>query len=547
MEAKTMKRLLFCMCILAAASIAACGFGQREEADLVVLNARVFTVSSEAPFAEAVAVKEGRILAVGRSGQIDDFVGPSTKVLDVKGRLVTPGFIDSHCHFASGGRSLAMLNLRGARSVSEIQQRIARWIENLPKGAPVFGTGSFPNTSLFPGLGWPTREILDAVAPENPVVIRRGGGHAVWVNSLSLKRSGIDRDTEVPYGGEIVKDPQTGQPTGILKEAAQRLIKVRNPSTPKQDIERALKYASRMGLTGVTTSAGLEELDVFRELDREGKLTLRVYGWLPIGSMDTVIEKRIQQGQGDDMVRVGFLKIFIDGTIGVRSALMFEPFSEEPGNTGLAQYQEDEFNALVEKAHANGLQVGVHAIGDKGVNWVLNAIERAQTKHGKKGLRHRVEHNTVNLASDTERFAEMGVIASMQPNITGNQSYRETRLGRERARRVDMWRTLLDDGAVLAWGTDWPVSDINPMLNLHRLVTRYPEQRLSMEEAIKYYTYGGAYACFQEENRGTIEVGKLADMVVFSKDLLEIAPEEILDTEVLYTVLGGKIVYQAEQ
>jgi len=357
-------------------------------------------------------------------------------------------------------------------------------------------------------------------------------------------KSLITKDTEVPEGGEIVLDPKTGEPTGILKEAASSLMTVRDKPEPKEDIERALKHAARLGLTSIQTGSYLEEIEIFKQLKDEGKLTLRVYAWLPAGGIDDYIEKGIKQGQGDEIVKVGFLKIFIDGTIGVRSALMFEPFAEEPGNTGLAQYEEEDFYALVEKAHLNGYQIGVHAIGDKAVHWVLNAIERAQQRHGKKGLRHRVEHNTVNILADTKRFRELGVIASMQPTITGNEMYKRVRLGVERARRVDMYKTLLNNRAMLAWGTDWPVSSLNPMNNLHELVTRYyPEQRLTMYEAIKYYTYGSAYASFEEDIKGTLEVGKLADMVILSQNLFAIDPKEIPNTEVLYTIVGGKIIY----
>jgi len=428
-------------------------------------------------------------------------------------------------------------------SVKALQDILAEQVEEVPEGDPIFGTGSFPNTALFPGLGWPTKEILDEVAPDNPVVINRGGGHAIWVNSRALEISGITGETEPPYGGEIVKDPATGEPTGILKEAAQSLLEVERPYTPKVYIERALEHAAELGLTGICTSTGRREREVFQELASGEKLTLRVYAWLSIGSIDTYIEEGIRQGQGDDMVRIGFLKAFLDGTIGVRSALTFESFTEEPGNTGLAQYGEEEFYALVDKAHEHGFQIGVHAIGDRAVHWVLNAVERAQNRHGRKDLRHRVEHNTVNTLEDTNRFSELGVVASMQPNITGGQQYRVIRLGEERARRVDMWRTLLDRGAMLCWGTDWPVSILNPLHNLYALVMRYPEQRLTMAEAIKHYTYGAAYASFQEDIKGTLEVGKLADMVVLSRDLFSIPPRDILRTRVVYTILGGKIVY----
>ncbi|MFC1731589.1 amidohydrolase [candidate division KSB1 bacterium] len=539
-----MKRtMLLWILIPAVLLVLSCDSRSKDYADLVLINGNIYTVSEDNPREQAVAVKDGRIQAVGSDKHIDALRGPDTILLDVQGKLVIPGFIDAHCHFASGGKSLADLDLRQVNSIDEIKQKITAKIKELPEGAPVFGRGSFPNTSLFPGLGWPTKEILDEVSPDNPVVIRRGGGHAVWINTRALQQSGIIKESAAPYGGEIVKNPDTGEPTGILKEAAQSLVRIRGGSTPKEDIERALIHSAKLGLTGICTSSSLNEIEIFRELDKIGTLTLRVNAWLPVSGIDNYIEKGIKQGQGDEKVKIGFLKIFIDGTIGVRSALMFESFSEEPGNTGLAQFEEEEFYARIEKAHKNGYQTGTHAIGDKGVNWVLNAIERAQKKHGKKGLRHRVEHNTVNLVSDTKRFQELEVVASMQPNITGGQDYRERRLGKERARRVDMWRTLIENNTMLAWGTDWPVSTINPMHNLYQIVTRYPEQRLTMDEAIKYYTYGSAYACFEEDLKGTLEVGKLADMVVLSNDLFTIDPQEILNTEVLYTILGGEIVY----
>ncbi len=516
----------------------------QEKADLVVLNGRVFTISEENPEVQAVAVKAGKIIALGTTKKIKEYVGLSTKVLDVRRKLVLPGFIDAHCHFSSGGRSLSMLDLSSATSVAYIQEKIAEGIKETPKGKLVSGYVSFPNPTLYGELGWPTKEILDKVSPDNPVVMRRRGGHAVWVNSVVLEMSNITKDSEAPEGGEIVFDPKTGEPTGILKEAAASLMKVHGEVNPKEDIERALKHAAKLGLTGIHTGSYLKEIDIYKELRDEGKLTLRVYGWLPISQLDEYIEKGIKQGQGDEMVKVGFLKCYIDGTIGVRSALMFEPFTEEPGNTGLAQMEEEEFYALVEKAHKNGYQVGVHAIGDKAVHWVLNAVERAQDKHGKKGLRHRVEHNTVNILPDTKRFRELGVIASMQPTITGGEMYKRQRLGIERARRVDMVRTLLTNGTVLCWGTDWPVSPINPMYNLNELVNRlYPEQKLTMAEAIKYYTLGPAYASFEEDIKGSLEVGKLADMVVLSKDLLRPNPKDIPKTEVLYTIVGGKVVY----
>jgi predicted amidohydrolase YtcJ len=522
------------------------GFAQSQEiADFVLMNGKVFTGTEGVPFVQAVAVKDGKIIATGADGVIGRYAGERTKVLDVEGKLVTPGFIDAHCHFSSGGKSLSMLDVGNEGSIASIQKKIKERTRELPEGAAVFGFASFPNPGLYGELGWPTKEILDEVSPDNPVVMRRRGGHAVWINTLALEKSNITKDSEVPEGGEIVLDPKTGEPTGILKEAAQSLLKVWDRPNPEEDIMRALEHAAQLGLTGIHTSSYLKEIEIYKKLKELGKLTLRVNAWLSIGGLDEYIEKGIVRGEGDEMLRIGFLKIFIDGTIGVRSALMFEPFAEDPENTGLAQYGEEEFYALVEKAHASGYQVGVHAIGDKGVHWVLNAVERAQQKHGKKGLRHRVEHNTVTTWDDAKRYGKLGVVASMQPNITGNELYRRVRLGKERARRVDMWKTLLKNGAMLAWGTDWQVSPLNPMFNLYQLVTRfYEEERLTMAEAIRYYTYGPAYASFEENIKGTLEKGKLADMVVLSQDLFSIDPKDITKTEVMYTILGGKIVYE---
>jgi len=539
-----MKKIIFPFVVVLLIGLLA-GFAQNQEnADLVIKNGKIFTVTDDNPFVQAVAVKDGKILAVGSSEKVTRYIGETTKVLDVEGKLVIPGFIDAHCHFSSGGHSLSMLDVGNAGSIAKIQNQIAAKIEELPEGASVFGFASFPNPGLYKGLGWPTKEILDKVSPNNPVVMRRRGGHAVWINSVALEKSNITKDSEALEGGEIVLDPETREPTGILKEAAQSLLKVWDQPKPEEDIEQALMHAAELGLTGIHTASYLKEIEIYKKLKEQGKLTLRVNAWLSIGGLDDYIQKGIKRGQGDEMLRIGFLKIFIDGTIGVRSALMFEPFAEDPGNTGLAQYGEEEFYALVEKAHAHGYQVGVHAIGDKGVHWVLNAIEQAQKKHGKKGLRHRVEHNTVTTFDDAKRYGNLGVVASMQPNITGGELYRRTRLGIERARRVDMWKTLLKNGAMLAWGTDWQVSPLNPMFNLYQLVTRYyEEERLTMAEAIKYYTYGPAYASFEEDIKGTLEEGKLADIVVLSQDLFSIDPKEITKTKVLYTILGGKIVY----
>jgi hypothetical protein len=532
--------------------------GQTEKADLVIKNAKVFTANDAGPWAEAVACKSGKIIAVGTDRDIAKFAGPGTKVLDVQGRLVIPGLIDAHTHFSSGGRSLISLSFRGVNTIAKVQEMVAAKIKELAPGALV--SGSDYDHTLFPGGHWPTKEDLDKVSPDNPVVIRRVDGHSIWVNSSALKRSGITRDTKDPFGGEILRDPKTNEPTGILTETATGMVRVRADevkSTPEQDILRGLEHAARLGLTGVHTDSDLTEIELYNKLKAEGRLSLRVYAWLPVEGLDSYIRKGIHQGQGDEMMCIGFQKVFIDGTLGSGTALMFAPFSDEPGKSGLPQMPEAELDALFEKAQAKGYQTGTHAIGDKGVNWVLNAVERARKKFGTKDLRHRIEHAQIIVPADVPRFQELGVIASMQPtHCTTDMRFCAQRVGQERSKSAYIWRTLLDNGAKIAFGSDWPVEPLDPMRGLYSAVTRkniegdfpeggwFPEQRLTMEEAIKLFTSGSSYASFEEDIKGTLEPGKLADMVVLTKDLFTIAPKEILTTEAAYTILGGRIVFE---
>jgi predicted amidohydrolase YtcJ len=339
------------------------------------------------------------------------------------------------------------------------------------------------------------------------------------------------------------------------------LLKIQPPeSRAEEDIRRALELAARLGLTGVHTSSTLEELEVYRKLAKEGRLTLRVNAWLPIQEIDACLSRGIQTGQGDQMVRVGFLKIFIDGTVSSSTALLFEPFSDEPDKRGEAQYAEEDFYAIVGRAHGSGYQVGIHAIGDKGIHWALNAVERARQKPGGNGARHRIEHASLIHPGDVNRFAGLGVIASMQPtHCTTDLVYAERRFGKERCRGAYIWKTLADSGAVLAFGTDWPVEPLDPMRGLYSCVTRqsiesgeppggwFPEQRLSIREAIRYYTYGPAYASFEENIKGTLRVGNLADLVVLSDNILESETPKILETRVLYTIVGGKVVFESDR
>jgi predicted amidohydrolase YtcJ len=530
----------------------------QDKADFVIRNAKIFTGWDAKPWAQALAAKDGKVAAVGADAEIGAWIGPDTRVVDAAGRLVIPGLIDAHTHFSSGGRSLISLSFRGVRSVEKVREMVAVKIKELPPGAAVFGAEY--DHSLFPGGRWPSKADLDVVSPANPVVIERVDGHSVWVNSLALAQSGIGKDTPNPFGGEILRDPRTGEPIGILAEAAMTLLRVkRTPvkSTPEEDIQRALDHAAKLGLTGVHASATSAELEIYRKLRDEGKLTLRVYAWLPIGGLDGYIARDIRRGQGDELVRIGFLKLFIDGTLGSGTALLFAPFADEPGKMGLPQYPEEKFAALIAKAHEHGYQTGTHAIGDKGVNWVLNAVEKARLAFGEKDLRHRIEHAQIIAPSDFARFKALGVIASMQPtHCTTDMRFCERRVGLERSKTAYAWRTLLDAGARIAFGSDWPVEPLDPMRGLYSAVTRksiefdvpeggwFPEQKLTMAEAIFLFTKGAAYASFEDGIKGPLEPGMLADLVLLDKDLFTVEPREILKTQVLMTVLGGRVVYE---
>lgn len=532
-----------------------------DKADFALVNGRVFTGSTSRPWVEAVACRDGRIVATGTRREIEPYLDSGTRFLDAEGHLVIPGFIDSHTHFAEGGRSLVRLDFRGVDSIPKIRDLLEAKIRSLPPGTPVFGNNY--DQTLFPGGKWPTAADLDSVSPINPVVIHRVDGHSAWVNTLVLKASGIDRNTSSPFGGEIIKDSSTGEPIGILTEAAMRLIKFPSPAKDsaslEEDILRAIHHAGRLGLTGVHTSATRAEWEIYRKLENEGRLTLRIYAWRTPEDGKACAEAGSWQiiKQDSEILHEGFLKSFIDGSLGSRTAWMFSPYSDDAGTCGLNRIAEPEFDAFIVHAQAGGFQTGTHAIGDRGVHAVLDAIEKAQKAFGGKNLRHRIEHAQIIVPEDVARFKELGVVAAMQPtHCTTDLRFCEARIGKERSKNAYLWRTLLRSGATIAFGTDWPVEPLDPMRGLYSAVTRmnieerypeggwFPEERISMEEALKAYTIGSAFAAFEENVKGTIETGKYADMAVLSHDLFSIPAGEILTTEVLFTILGGRIVYR---
>ncbi len=538
-------------------------------ADLVVKNAKIVTINNDNPHAEAIAVKDEFIIAVTSDNEIEQYIEEgTTQVIDAGGRLLVPGFNDAHIHFMSGGRSMMNLDFRYVHDVKTIQQMVKEKVAQAKPGELIRGRGWEHET--FPDKKWPTKEILDEVAPNNPVSLSRADGHSVWVNSYIIRESGITKNTPSPPNGTIVKDPETGEPTGIFKEGAQRLLKITSSVklTPEEiqarndkALELALGAARKTGVTSIQQLNG--EYERFQRFKDAGKLTCRVTFNMALPSDEAGLKKldelRQRFPQDNNWIRFGYLKEFIDGTLGSGTALMFEPFEDDPSTSGLPMMPYEEYERRIVAADAMGFQTGTHAIGTKGNNWVLNAVEKAQQVNGKRDARHRSEHAQILIDEDIPRFAELGAIASMQPtHCITDKRFAEKRIGLKRCKGAYAWQRLLDTGAHIAFGTDWSVEPIDPLEGLYAAVSRkdrageegdgwFPDQKLTMEKAIELYTLGAAYGEFTEDRKGMLKVGYLGDMVIFNNDLMTIPSDQIMPVKVDYTIVGGKVVFQMEK
>lgn len=547
--------------LLLASSVERSGAQQQEPATLVLTNARITTMDPRLPRAEALAARGELIVAVGSVEEIRPLIGAQTKVIDVGGRLVMPGFNDSHAHFPGGAAGLSRLNLYGVNSIAEVQRLVAAEVAKAKPGEWI--TGARYDHTLWGGA-WPTRADLDKVSPNNPVALSRASGHSTWANSLALKLSGITNDVPNPPAGEIQKDPKTGEPTGILLETAAGLLKIVRPNlTPEEarakqrlDMLIGMRHAAMLGLTTVQTNSSLAGMDYMRQLRSEGLLTVRWTGWFTLAEAARLGARGMRSGQGDDWVRVGFLKGFIDGTLGDGTAAMFEPFTDRPESKGLPRMTQRRLDSMVILADRLGFQVGIHAIGDQGVHMVLNAYEQAALINGTKDIRHRVEHAQLIAPPDIQRFGKLGVVASMQPtHATTDMRFAETRVGRERVKTAYPWRSLIASGGVIAFGTDWSVEPLDPMRGVFSAYARMniekmeptdgwlPEQKLTMWESLYYYTWGSAFGEHMEHVKGSLAPGRFADIVVLDKDLYRIPAAEILTTKVDYTIVGGRVVW----
>ena len=544
----------------------------KRKATLILFNGRIFTADVKGTFVEAVAIEGERIVAIGPTQEIKSRYS-AAKEIDIQGKLVTPGFNDAHIHFLNGGLSLLRVDLNGAKTLEEAKRRIAAKVKELPAGSWVTGRGW--DHTLWGG-NWPTRQDLDEVAPNNPVILQRVDGHVAWTNTLALKKAGVTKETRAPEGGEVLRDAN-GEATGILKETAQSLVGRFVPEPSVTDkikaAELALAEARRYGITSIQDISGYETTKLYRELLKQGKLTVRVTEFQSFD--DSVEEIKRQRAEfasfKDDpfRIRLGPLKGYVDGTLGSRTAAMLAPYSDDSKNSGIPRKPPEELTRMIVECDAAGFQIALHAIGDRANRMALDGFEMARKTNPASGsvemnknhaaiggLRHRIEHAQVVTPSDFKRFYELGVIASMQPShAISDKRWAGERLGEYRVLGAYAWHTFLSYDVHIPFGTDWPVEPINPYLGLYAAITRQsvegdpfggwiPQERLSIDQAIRNYTAESAYASFEEKEKGQIAVGMLADMVVHSRDLFTIQPKEILQTEATMTILGGKIVYE---
>ncbi len=542
---------------------AACASAQpKPSATLIIINAAIYTVDKQHPRAEAVAVIRDRIVAVGSSTEIDLWRGPQTKVIDARGKLLLPGFNDAHVHFIDGGAQLDQVDLVDAATPEEFVRRIAAQISKTPKGEWVLG-GRWDETK-WPKPQLPTKELVDPVTGDTPIFVNRYDGHESLANSAAMKLAGVKVKTPDVPGGTIVRDAD-GNPTGIFKDAARRLInKVIPPMSHEQRIRaarRALEHAASLGVISVHhMNPEFADVEVYSELADKGELTTRIYAAPMETQWQDQAKVGIRRAWGSSYLRLGAVKGYADGSLGSRTAYMFEPFADDPSNRGLLRDEMHPPTAMHDRlmqAGAAGLQLRVHAIGDRAISMILDIFGDIEKQHGYHDQRFCIEHAQHMAQKDFERFAKLHVIASMQPyHAIDDGRWAEKPLGHDRARYSYAWRSFLDHGVTLAFGTDWPVAPLNPMLGLYAAVTRatldgknpsgwIPEEKITLPEAVEAYTMGSAFAEFQEHDKGSITPGKLADMVILSDNIFDLKPEAIRNVKVETTIVGGKVVYGA--
>lgn len=544
-------------------------------ADLVLNNGKIVTVEDDYPEAEAIAVKNDTIMSVGKNVDINKLIGDSTEVVDLQGQLAVPGFIESHAHFTGYGKSLQILNLREAKNWDDIVFMVMEAVETSNPGEWILGRG-WHQDKWDPKVeenvdGFPVHRLLSEIAKYNPVMLSHASGHALIANQKAMDIAGVNKNTINPDGGEIVRDSD-GNPTGVFKEMAEDLIedKFDEYLAKKSKANKKKYFADQMRLAnkrclefGITTfhdaGAEFEKISLMKELIDKNELDIRLN--VMIYEKNSKIKKYINdykfKGYGNNRLSVIAIKKFIDGALGARSAWLLKEYSDNPGNAGIQTIPLKEMKETAQLALDNGLQVAVHCIGDKANRTVLDVYEEYYDKNENKDLRWRIEHAQHLSVQDIPRFAKIGVIPAMQTiHCTSDAPYVNIRLGQKRASEgAYVWRKLMETGVKIPNGTDAPVEGINPMPNFYSAITRktsegkafYPEQKMTRMEALKSYTINGAYAAFEENLKGSLKKGKLADITVLSKDIMTIPEEEISATKAVYTIIGGKIVYKDDK
>ncbi len=525
---------------------------------LAIVNARVWTGDQRRPWADAVLVRGERIEAVGSSAEVKKRAGPSVRTVDARGMMLTPGFIDAHVHFLDGGFALSSVKLRDAKTKEEFIRRIAAFAKTVPAGTWILN-GDWDHTNW--GGALPERSWIDSVTPNNPVWINRLDGHMNLANTLALRAAGIGRDTKDVAGGTIVRDA-AGEPTGILKDNAQDLM-WRHVPEPSMELslralDSAMTYMAERGVTSVHHMGSWSDLAVFERAHALGALRTRISAAVPLATWARLRDTAAARGRGDMWLRIGGLKGFVDGSLGSHTAAMLEPFSDAPNDRGLFVTTPESLYAWTSAADKAGLQPIVHAIGDRAIRTQLDIFARVTRENGPRDRRFRIEHAQHIAPSDFPRFAQLGVIASMQPyHAIDDGRWADKVIGAERAKGTYAFRSLLDAGTTLAFGSDWFVAPASPLWGIYAAVTRrtlddahpngwVPEQKIRVEEALRAYTSGAARAGFQERELGTIAPGMLADLVLVDRDLTRIPPETIRDAKVMLTMVGGRVVFDRD-
>ena len=528
-------------------------------ADLVILGAHVYTVDAARPEARAVAVRGERIVRVGSDDDVWPLAGPKTRVIEARGRLLLPGLHDGHTHFIGSGLEVGRLDLKNAATPEAFGETIAAFARTRPPGAWI--TGGNWDHDKFPTGEPPTAALIDRYVADRPVFVTRYDGHMAVANTMALRAGGVTAETSDPEGGAIVRKPGSREPAGVLKDAAMPLVGrvVPEPTAAElaEGARKAFAEARRFGLTTIHDMLeGRAHLEAYETVRAEGGQTARIYGRWPIADWKWLADRVKRQGTGDDLLTLRSLKGFADGSIGSSTALFFEPYADDPANRGLPSDHKDELVEWGLAADAAGLQLSIHAIGDRAISDVLDLFERLERTNGRRDRRPRVEHDQHTHPRDFARHAPAGAIASVQPyHAIDDGRFVEKRIGRARTASTYAFRTFLDRGVRMAFGSDWPVAPLDPLLGIDGAVNRrtldgknpggwYPEQKVTLAEAIRAYTLDAAYAAFMEDRTGSITVGKYADLVLLDRDLLALPPEEIPQARVDVTVLAGRVVHE---